>query len=366
MLLRLKTTAASEHPLRFPSSQTVIGRGDTSPWPDAVRRSRNPTAEGAMSRYRLAGLLTFVSIGILAGCSDRSPTNPKPSFLGLPNLPGVPNPPVGAPPVLSAVAAPGARAQLKPLVTDAIIPCVGGETVLLIQDAVPWGFAVPADQDPLGADVTELKAQDKNFCMIHSADIGTTDLSQFSEILIPSDQNQEYYDNLFPGFPVGVIHKAIVNWVIAGGILSANLTDHGFNGGLWTGKVFVGGVQHVVYFSDINDILDPDHPIIEDDLPCGSNGHCGPIVDAGFQHDLDGWNSSSHGYFTTLCPATKVILINELGEPVMIEYGFGAGKVVANLNTLEWRYYGPGGVTPEKKLLANEIAYQDAIACDGV
>ena len=312
-----------------------------------------------MSRHRLAALLTFVSIGLFVGCSDRSPTDSKPRFLGVPNLPG------GAPPGLSSMGSPTLGLATVQLLGNANLDhaCVGGETVLLIQDVVPWFDQVPPDQDPLGADVTELEAQDKAFCMITSDQIGSTDLSTFKEIIIPSDQNQSYYDNLFPGTPVGVIRKDIESWVAQGGVLSANLADVGHNFGTWAGKVFVGGVQHIVRYSDINDINDPDHPIIEDDLPCGSNGHCGPIKDAGFHTDLDGWNFSSHGYFTNTCAETKVIIVDELGNPVMIEYGFGAGRVIANLNTLEWRYYGPLGAAPEKKLLSNEIAYQDFISC---
>src|SRR5438105_8473315 len=187
------------------------------------------TAEGIMSR-RLAGLLALVSIGILASCTDQSPTDSKPSHLGVPNLPG------GVPTLTSLT--PAATFAAAPLAND-IIPCVGGETVLLIQDVVPWGYLVPKDQDPLGADVTELKAQDKNFCMIHSADIDNTDLSQFKEIIIPAVQDQNYYDNLFPGTPVGVFHKAITKWVMDGGVLSANLAEFdpvtGF--GNWEGKV---------------------------------------------------------------------------------------------------------------------------------
>jgi hypothetical protein len=312
-----------------------------------------------MSRDQLAGLLTFVSIGVLAGCSDRSPTDSKPRFLGVPNLPGV------APPALSSMGSLTLRLATVQVAVKNDHVCVGGETILLIQDVVPWGALVPPDQDPLGADVTELIAQDKAFCMITSDQIGSTDLSTFKEIIIPSDQNQTYYDNLFPGVPVGVIRQDITKWVVDGGVLSANLADVGFNLGTWEGKIFIGGVQHVVQPSDLNDINDPDHPIIEDNLPCGSNGHCGPIKDAGFQNDLDGWSFSSHGYFTNTCADTKVIIVDEFQNPVMIEYGVGAGRVVANLNTLEWRYYGPGG-TPEKKLLANEIAYQDAIACNRV
>ncbi len=309
-----------------------------------------------MSR-RLAGLLTLVSMGILVGCSERSPTDSKPRGLGVPDLPG------GASVPLSGRASPNGIAAVQPLgVANNAHACVGGETVLLIQDVVPWGAAVPSDQDPLGADVTELIAQDKQFCMITSDQIGSTDLSTFKEIIIPSDQNQTYYDNLFPGVP-GTIRQDITDWVSQGGVLSANLADVGHNLGTWEGRVFIGGVQHVVQYSDLNDINDLDHPIIEDDLPCGSNGHCGPIKDAGIQNDLDGWNFSSHGYFTNTCADTKVIIVDEFQSPVMIEYGFGAGRVVANLNTLEWRYYGALGTTPEKKLLSNEIAYQDAIAC---
>ena len=312
-----------------------------------------------MFRHRLAGLLTLVSIGILAGCSDRSPTDSKPRSLAAPDLPG------GAPSGLSTVGSPGnGLAAVQPLgVANNAHACVGGETVLLIQDAVPWYLFVPSDQDPLGADVTELIAQDKNFCMITSDQIGSTDLSTFKEIIIPSDQTQTYYDNLFPGTPVGVFRQDITKWVMDGGVLSANLADHGFNLGLWEGRVFIGGVQHVIRFSQDNDINDPDHPIIEDDLPCGSNGHCGPIKDAGPQNDLDAWNFSSHGFFTNTCADTKVIIVDELQNPVMIEYGFGAGRVIAGLTTLEARYYGYGPFAPNKKLLANEIAYQDAISC---
>jgi len=308
----------------------------------------------------------FVSIGVLTSCSDRSPTDSKPSFLAVPNLPSLPNLPGGAAPVLSTMGAPTNAVAAIRVQASGQFACVGGETVLLIQDVVPWYlFSIPSDQNPLGADVTELIAQDMNFCMITSDQIGSTDLSTFREIIIPSDQNQTYYDNLFPGTPVGVIRKDIEIWVAQGGVLSANLADVGHNLGTWEGKVFVGGVQHVVRYSDLNDINDPDHPIIEDDLPCGSNGHCGPIKDAGPQNDLDGWNSSSHGYFTNTCSATKVIIVDEFQNPVMIEYGFGAGRVIAGLVTLEARYYGYLGFAPNKKLLANEIAYQTSISCDG-
>ena len=43
----------------------------------------------------------------------------------------------------------------------------------------------------------------------------------------------------------------------------------------------------------------------------------------------------------------------------------GSGRVIAGLTTLEARYCGYGTFAPNKKLLANEIAYQNSISCDG-
>ena len=121
-------------------------------------------------------------------------------------------------------------------------------------------------------------------------------------------------------------------YVNQGGILSANLTDF-FPVGGWQGDVFVGGLQHTSYGSEENLIAAQSHPIIVDELPCGPTGHCGPIVDAGIRDDLDGWDFSSHGYFTNFPDGTQLILVDELNRPVMIEYAFGAGDVIATLTT---------------------------------
>jgi len=233
----------------------------------------------------------------------------------------------------------------------------------LIQDNVPW-WVTWEDQDPLRANVTELKAQGKDFCIVNSKDIGTMNLGQFGEILISAAQNQTFYDNIFPD---GVVHTALTAYVEGGGILSANLTDYASGpgeGGNWSGDQFVGGVLHVKYFYENNSIAAPTHPIIAGALPCPS-GNCGTIVDERVQNDLDGWYKSSHGYFTNLPSGTIVILTQPdvtgdgNPEPVMIEYPFGEGLVIATLTTTEFRYSYLG---PNLKLLANEIAYQDSLA----
>ena len=253
-------------------------------------------------------------------------------------------------------------------------PCTGNEKVLLIQDVVPW--AAPPPGSPLGANVTELLSQNIQFCMINSSQIGNTDLNQFAWILISSAQNQTFYNNLFPVDPptggVGSVHPDIVAYVQQGGILSANLTDDSSGpgeGGNWDTGTFVGGLTHVTSFANDNNIADASHLIIRDRLPCPCV-NCFPIDDTPLgpsipQTDLDNWNWSSHGYFTNLPPETQVILTqpdvteDEKPEPVMIEYSFGMGRVIASMNTSAWRYVGGfGGLPQSKKLLANEIAYQ--------
>lgn len=149
--------------------------------------------------------------------------------------------------------------------------------------------------------------------------------------------------------PNGVILASIEDFVRNGGVLSANLA--------WAessaaGATFVGGLKYEGSYTDNNNIVNSSHPIITAALPC-FGGNCGQIIDNGYQNDLDGWDSSSHGYFTNLPAGTGVILVDGQNRPVMIEYPYGKGTVVVTFSTVEWQY-GYGG----RKLLANELAYQ--------
>jgi len=237
-------------------------------------------------------------------------------------------------------------------------PCGSSNTMLLIQDSPP---RMPVqNHDPNGADVNELEAQNTPFCMITSDQLASTDLSQFSEIIIASTQNQAFYDNLFPG---GAIDPNISNWVQHGGVLSANLADCA--GGSWSftacasdsssSYTFLGGVTHVVSFSDDNNINTQSHPIITGQFG-GANG--GQIVDDSCLQDLDCWQHSSHGYFTNLPEDTTIILTDDSNGPVFIEYHYGDGLVIASTTSTEWRYDYFQQNFQNLKLLANEIGYQ--------
>ena len=172
-----------------------------------------------------------------------------------------------------------------PILHQSHAPCQGGETVLVIQDTVEWF----APDDPRGNVVTELIAQGKAWCAIHSDELAGATLAPFGDIIIPSAQNQDFYDNLFPD---DVIDQNLNDWVFGGGVLSANLADHASGagqGGTWNGDVFVGGVQHVFQSSEGLTITAPTHPIITGTAPCPSS-NCGPIIDTAQFIDLDNWN----------------------------------------------------------------------------
>jgi hypothetical protein len=248
--------------------------------------------------------------------------------------------------------------RLKMVHADSF-PCISSNTVLLIQDSPPRFPA--SNHDPNGADVKELNAQNMPFCMISSSKLGSTNLARFSEIVIASTQNQAFYDNLFPG---GSVDPNLSNWVRHGGVLSANLADCAA-GGSWSytacgsdsssSYTFLGGVTHVVSFSNDNNITTQSHPIITGQYG-RSNG--GQIGDDSCLQDLDCWQYASHGYFTNLPADTKIILTESNG-PVFIEYRFGDGLVIATTTSIEWRYDYFQQNYQNLKLLANEIGYQD-------
>lgn len=304
------------------------------------------------AKLRLAAALVLAA-GVSVTCTEQPPTE---SDQDAPTGPSV------------SVYVEGQAQYVKPpepRLFATTFPCDGSESVLLIQDVSPW--AAPGSAE--GGIVDELAAQGLDFCIINSSDVGTADLTDFPVVIIAAAQTQAFYDNIFP---IGTIHSDITAYVQGGGILSANLTDNasgpGF-GGNWDGDVFVGGVKHENSFVDDNSIADATHPIVTNALSCAS-GNCGVIVDNASFVDLDDWNSSSHGYFTNLPAGTKVILSEAASsEPVMIEYNYGEGVVIATQTTAVWRYVGgiplpppPPPLPVNKKLLANEIAYQMYIA----
>ncbi len=304
-----------------------------------------------MQNSKFSTILALLIVGtlVLSACSE---TLTEPISEPLAEMAA----PMGNMPTSSMYVA-GQQAAAPAAAQPNAFPCQRGERILVIQDNVPWYD--PGYSHSMGANVEELIQQQMRFCVINSSQIGTTNLGRYGMIVISAAQSQTFYNNLFPG---GVVHPDVTAFVRGGGRLSAFLTDRASgpgSGGSWGGDSFVGGLRYVGVSSSNNNIVAPWHSIIKDSRPCpGSN--CARIIDDGTYNDLDDWSSSSHGYFTNLPGHTTVILDNGSGRPVMVEYPFGQGKVIATMTTTEWRYVGSfGSARPQnKKLTANDIAYQ--------
>ena len=131
-----------------------------------------------------------------------------------------------------------------------------------------------------------------------------------------------------------------------------------------SGSTFIGGVivPDTSNSSDLT-IVSPAHPLIASGLPC-PGGNCGVVVDTAAFTDIDGWTESAHGVLTNLPAGTTVILTGDAsgGGPVAVEYSHGAGKVVANTLTDSWMYGGGHFPIVSKKIVANDIAYQNSLA----
>lgn len=236
-------------------------------------------------------------------------------------------------------------------------PCAAADSILILQDVTPWDSH--PDQDPRGANVTELALHRNDFCVRGAAALDAISLGQFATIIISSAQTQQFYDTLFPA---GAIHPELETWVASGGTLLAQLADHATGPGqfgVWGDSTFLGGVTADRQFTDDNTIVDADHPIVKGRELCPS-GNCTALWDLDARIDIDGWNSSSHGVFTNLPSTANTILSDATdGRPVLVEYPHGDGQVVATTTTPEWRYV--GGIDQyydlSQNLTANLIAY---------
>lgn len=183
---------------------------------------------------------------------------------------------------------------------------------LLVEDILPWGFNSNAQT------LTDIGI---SYDKINSSALATTDLSAYTFVVFASVQNQSFYDNIAADF------SSVNSYVQNGGILIAHSALWGWPGnGLWNMPNYLpGGVDRVQEYSDAVEITDPSSPIV--------SGPYGSVS----QSDFQGWNYTTHGYFTNLVAGTNVALdLNDPAKPIYIDYNWGAGEVRATMMTVEW------------------------------
>ncbi|MFX1569137.1 MAG: Ser-Thr-rich GPI-anchored membrane family protein [Promethearchaeota archaeon] len=208
--------------------------------------------------------------------------------------------------------------------------------IAIFQDAYPWNYN--------STDII-LEMYGISYTIYDSTDFGAIDISPYQKVIISSDQPQSFYNRL----------SGNVSWfesyVANGGILEIHAADHGWNSGHWDGVLSMpGGLNHTYSSIDTLDINLPQHPIILNPHPANDTG-------------IDNWDASSHGYFDVYpSDCSEILTDTGTSNPILIEFKFGNGYIIASLQTFEFAYlydspYSPGSVIYENILLYDPSAY---------
>ena len=218
--------------------------------------------------------------------------------------------------------------------SDGQVEAYGSATALLIQDVYPWA-----------QNSNELVLQEFGitYDVANSNSLSSWDLKGYRFVVYASDQPTSYYTNIAAN--IGKINE----FVSAGGLLIAHVCDYGWNSGDWRGlSILPGNVSHKTgwdsrdYISQSIHITDPSHKVVAG------------LDDAYFAN----WNYSTHGILTGLLGGTNIVMMSNdgiLDGPTYIAYDYGAGKVLATMQTVEWAYFNAGPDRPE--FLRNEIRF---------
>ena len=178
-----------------------------------------------------------------------------------------------------------------------------GARVLLIQDILPWGS---------NANALILNANGILFDAIAANQLAGTNLAAYRTVIVASDQPQYVYDTL-------VARAAqIESFVLLGGVLEFHAAGWGYGGGSPSVVTLPGGMHIAQYYSSINYVLDPGHPIM-----------------SGVPNPFTG-TSASHAFFSSVPAGADVIASDDVGRPDLVEYHHGAGRVIAAGQTLEY------------------------------
>ena len=197
-----------------------------------------------------------------------------------------------------------------------------GAEVAVFMDFLPW------ESDAM---FVVLDANGIAYDLYGSEAMGTADLTPYRVVIIANDQPQGFYD----------AYTASADWfsdfVAGGGYLWFEAAAWGWNGGDATGVPLPGGV--VVgdpLFEEYNSVLQPDHPTM-----------------AGVPDPFYG-SAASHTWFDNLPEGSGIAAGADSGLVTMAEYDFGAGKVLASAQTLEYAWLvGEDGTI----ILENAVAY---------
>jgi len=205
--------------------------------------------------------------------------------------------------------------------------------VALFQNVDPWDHS---------SDEEVLNLYDIPYVTLSSKDFESVNLSRFIKVIIASDQDQVFYEAMNSS------RWWFENYVSNGGVLEIHAADSGWHGAHWVG-VLPGGLQWETCGRDSVTVANRTHPVLN--TP-------NRITDS----ELDGWSLSVHGCLSSYPNNSRIILVEDFGRPVLLEFEYGAGLVVASGQTLEWAYHHHYSLILENSLLYPVYKYEHELA----
>jgi|GEM_PF-2007347 len=193
-------------------------------------------------------------------------------------------------------------------------PAASAYTVLIIQDEDPWAYMGA----PMGPEIeTVLINHGIAYNIINQTQIPAVNLSLYSRVII-SSTSRDYGLTLI----VGTYKALFENYVMGGGTLEIHAAS---NEATPWGNGMPFGFTYTQKYSNSLAIVNRSDPIM-----CIPNA----ITPKG----LDNWQYSAEGYLSTMNGTPQVIIMDDLGNPVMVIANFGAGMIIISTQTLEWGY----------------------------
>ena len=207
-----------------------------------------------------------------------------------------------------------------------VAPLAAGGTSLVLMDTLPW------ESDAIQQ---ELTANGVTFDVMGAAEMDTIDFSSYDVIYVGNDQPQSFYDAVSNNL------DRLASFVSGGGYLWFGSAAFGSQGSDLDGFVLPGGATiHGPVYEDFNTVAAPGHPLM-----------------AGMPDPFQG-TSASHVTFSDLPPGATVIAnAQNDGGPSLVEYDFGAGRVLAVGQPVE---FGWSFDQDTKLILTNGIPYTQA------
>ncbi len=183
-------------------------------------------------------------------------------------------------------------------------------SVALFRDNFPWFVN---STEPI------LAKYNISYVVYNSLDFGSVDLAQYQKVILVSEQVQTFYDRL----------EGNVTWfedyAANGGVLELHSVDRkgnpSYHNGTWNQYLYPGGINKTYNVEEVdNSINMPIHPFILKPFLLNES-------------QVDGWIG---GEFTVYPSHAREILLGPNADPILLEFSYGSGYIVASTGTLEY------------------------------